>query len=317
MTPRFQACVLIALAVLFPAACHVAADPAATASTQVTGTVETPDGKPATNATVTLKLYDYRDNQVTFSVSTKPDSSGKFAFTLPLSGTQQIKDHASLLIASSPDGVAVWNVDPAKPEAITIEPLTSLRIHLQDSHGNPVPNIEITPENLVNEHNGGPLLSKLLTPQWDQVTDASGNATFRGLPQKDTFVIDVHAVGYAPLADDGGIYLGDSAKAPDQTYQMSVARTISGTLRYGSSNEPVPNVSLVARSSSTAYSVPSAKTDSSGKFKLRHCAPVHIASKAVMTRRIKLVGRWLQSLLSFSKRLTSIMLKLQWSPMVF
>lgn len=308
-TPIIAAPAIVHPAIARPAPAHASI---LNSTIKMPGWVTTPDGKPVTDATVTLELCEDPSEQVTVLQTAKPDSKGFFVMTLPHSapqgsfgmtvlksvpgvrtvygvkglfeitlpksvpGLRRTVYGLPLLFATSPNGMGIAASTPhtgsAPTTTITLEPFTTVRVHFQDEDGKPVPNVKIVPLRLLYQ-GAALLLSKTTTPQWVKATGADGTAELTGLPQGYTLSFDIDD-HFMPPENNGQIALAGAATTPDQTFHITRACSISGTAQYGPSKAPAAGVLLEAFPLLYNESQSgSAVTDAAGKYQFQRLVP--------------------------------------------
>lgn len=180
---------------------------------QTTLTLVYPGGAPATNATLTVNVKSLTVWQET-TVAYIPDASGKV--TLPVDPPPM--EAMRLIVAMSPSGAAfIGDTNRSTAETITLRPFTKVRIHVVDSTGSAIPNIELCPH--LSKYSEFYTSCTLALPStWNTRTDSSGFATLSQLPQGAWLSFDVDGRKYRALSST---HLADDAVSPDFTLRVA------------------------------------------------------------------------------------------------
>jgi len=206
----------------------------------VTAKMLYPNGKPALDAVLTLDII----NNTTHAITTqtyKPNSTG--AVTITVDPTQ-FANSTPVVFASSPTGIGFWGEGGRNMVMTsTLEPFTSVRIHVVDSNGKPIAHAHVYPASLTTGSSFG-TWSQYLPGPWNQTTDAAGNATFTKLPQGYKVAFSVDDDRYAPPDPLSAIQLTKDASSPDATVHAGLASSISGTVLYSATKKPVAGISI-------------------------------------------------------------------------
>ena len=227
-------------------------------SINTTCTLVYPDGKPATDAVMSVNDVNF----VTHAVSTvayKADQSGTVRFPFDLG-----KDIVRAVNVSSPAGCALWT-RPASGASTTcvLQPFTSLRVHLIGSRGKPVSNVRVCPWRFWTESRRIASWYDEIPGAWTQTTDSNGYATISHLPQGYQITLSVMDDRYASRDLESAIALASAAVSPSTTIHLGPASTISGTVVYGPSHTPVAGIAVAAMS---RLSGKAGVTDKNGAF---------------------------------------------------
>lgn len=265
--PWSLAALLIALALPLSscAAPHDAARGAAAPSTQMTGVVRAPDGKPAAGAKVIYERRDLATKKSGPLQTTETNAQGEFSFDAPIWSSRQV----TTLYAASPAGVAV-STPGTNYARITLAPFTQVHVRFVDADGKPVPNVSVVPSVFIGGHTIIVAWRKSISDIWTTVTDANGGVTISHLPQGFTMMLYVEDERYAHQMTP--IALAKSAKSLDQTIHLVLGGSITGAVSDKATGKPAAGVFVSALRPPGDYgeSVPA---DKNGQYKMARLAP--------------------------------------------
>jgi hypothetical protein len=225
-----------------------------------------PNGIPATDATVVLDSINNATHAITTSTF-KPDQTGNVTATID---PTRFAGMSFEFYVISPTGIAFWPYwtyrDSNTKQTLTLQPFTSVRIHLVDDGGKPVSGVRICPSSYSSPKLPAGLWNQDIPGDWTQTTDASGNATLSKLPQGFRMALNVLSGKYAPPDDNYDIQLANYATTPNATVLVGPGSVVSGTVRFGPSGKPVAGILVDAQTTNPEGPGGSAITDSNGAY---------------------------------------------------
>lgn len=257
-----------ALITLCTGAVHAAAPPIVKAQT-LTSTLIYPNGKPAIDATLIIDLIDNTTHAVTI-LNFKPNAAGDVTYTIP---SFELIAKRRIVFAESPTGIGFRGIlIGGKNSTFTLEPFTSIRIQLVDSSGSPVPNVKVCPTYFRTDTSSA-VWSHDLLGHWNQTTDSSGHATLTNLPQGFRIVIDADDDRFAPQDPMAPIQLATDPTTPDLTLHLTPASSISGTVVFGPTKQPVAGITVRAYAQRPSTMGGLTITDKNGQYTVNRLGP--------------------------------------------
>jgi protocatechuate 3,4-dioxygenase beta subunit len=261
-----------AAALLFIAAAVGHAAPSAPEKPgHIIGKLLTPDGKPATDATVFLFVWDQKTNKTVFTKTRKPGSDGSYDIAIPPALQPSIDSGWSgiILYAKSPEGISIGG---RYYTSTALAPFTRVRVRLVDEEGKPAAHVRFSPESFQIDRNHGHW-EEGLGNGWNAVTDAQGYATLDKLPQGNKMSIQVHDERFAPLDWRATITLGATAQTDDQTITLTHGGTVTGVVHFGDTGKPAAGAFVQAFEIGSGTGRGYAKADAQGRYSLTRLAP--------------------------------------------
>jgi len=235
-----------------------------------------PNGKPATDATVIADLIDYVSHTIT-TQSYKPDQSGLASFTYDENATD-FGPGTLIFYIISPTGIGFLpQGDPDAYPTSTLAPFTSMRVHVVDSAGSPVPSVRVAPSQFLIADNTLAWNAAIPGP-WSGTTDKDGWVTLKELPQGlevQFTIVDSHVT--APNGEFD-VQLQETSTTPDVTVQVVPAASVSGTVLYSDTQKPAAGIQVTATSAKNRDNCTAATTDKNGNYTISGLTdgPFHI-----------------------------------------
>jgi len=235
----------------------------------VSGNVLTPDGKAATGATVACDRHDPVAHAGLPPQTVQTDPNGKFDIAVVLDSKKPY--FPNVLYVTSPTGVAVAQSAP-KPQTITLQPFTQVRVRLLGPDGKPAVNVRLTPQYFFLDRNFTSW-NESVADVWTQTTDADGYATFTHLPQGYTTLFNVSDKRYAPLDYHSNTVLAKAENTPDQTIHLVLGGSVMGTVLYGPTHQPAAGIYVEALETENGTGMGWTTTGKDGHYQITRLSP--------------------------------------------
>ena len=273
----FSAFIVLGAAAAPAGVCSAApasASPAPARQTVVTGKVVMPDGHPAVGTKVIVTRYD-PDNHAL--VSTTPgqvghDGTGDFRISedlRPLNAAEARGEAVTGTLVAYAPGLIGFGY-PGQKAAIKLIPTTAVRVRVVDSGGKPLAGVVLAPwyvyyQDANDSDYNFVFLPPDLTARMRQRTDASGWATFTGLPQGYEARLHVADLRFAQLSNPSDFQLAAAPRTPDAAVTLTPAGVINGQAVFaGAAHRPSANVPVVVSMQNGDNH--QAVTDAQGRF---------------------------------------------------
>ncbi|MEO7715306.1 MAG: carboxypeptidase regulatory-like domain-containing protein [Capsulimonas sp.] len=208
----------------------------------LTGSVVTPDKKPATDTSVVLIIADQKTHRVIFTKTMQVDQNGAYDITLPPSVFKSAASEKTSFVsyARSPQGVTIETLGGV----MTLAPFTRVRLRLIGEDGKPLLHTRISPVFFMKTGRYG-FWDSVAGSQWDVLTDLQGYAVFEGLPQGATVRFFINDKRYI-AKEDANIALASTDQTPDQTITLIHGGAITGVVRFTGSGKFAAGAAVAA-----------------------------------------------------------------------
>jgi len=242
----------------------------------MSGRVVTPDGKVAAGATVTFCLVNPITHTVSVLRTLTPDAAGAFDLTVQpeqMKAAMKALAYDPIFYISSPTGVAVCSLSMGdKPQTITLQPFTSVRVRLLGQDGKPLAHLRLAPQHFILGHNYVSW-DEAVAGLWTQETDDAGMATFSRLPQGGIMLLDVADERYALPDFRSNIQLAQDKVTPDQTIRLVLGGSLVGRVLYGPTKTPAAGVFVAAMETGHGQGMGQGRTDKDGLYRIVRLTP--------------------------------------------
>ncbi len=231
------------------------------------GVITAPDGKPAPDATILYFIIDPKSHTVVSEQTLHPTPTGAFDITW----TWDPKNFKlPVIYVTAPEGNAIVDID-FKPIIVTLEPVTSVQVHLLGDDSRPVAHVRVCPLGFIKDHRFAQWDEAILAPL-SAVTDENGRATLTGLPQGWAMKLNVADPTYVQPSWNQNILLAKAAITPEATLRVSHGGSLSGTIAFGPTQKPAPKFVVRAQPTSPEAESQTAVTDASGHYQMPRIA---------------------------------------------
>jgi uncharacterized GH25 family protein len=228
----------------------------------VVGRVVSQEGKPVSDARVTLLFPSGVDREYVTVTSLRSRPDGSFRARLPKPGGEGTTRY-ELLIEAEGFGISAASVGTSGDEAVQADvELSPIRMKAEapltvtfvGSDGKPVPDLRVVPRTITGR--GTPAFSTTAAPvsvggevreRLASRTDAGGTCILRGLPQQSVVQLDIDDNRFARLTWDDRVLVGPGATRVERPVRLTAAASVVGRVRYGGTGEPAAGVPVTAQ----------------------------------------------------------------------
>jgi protocatechuate 3,4-dioxygenase beta subunit len=273
---------VLLIALIFSAAICIRQFPAFSDPVEIAGKVVTSDGKPAVGARIHFLALSNQEERHPFAqASATAQENGSFFIYVSDSEMKTAKESRSenVLLATygAETGFVDVDSDKFKKKIIELKPNVSIKFHVVDQSGAPVPDIAVAVKNIQAPQNSYSInWGNEAGEPWKALSDQNGDAVLSKIPIGSSIRVGIDSNKYAPLGESDCNNV--SPGYPSQTIRVAFPGSISGKVVYSDSNHAVANLNIVAAGRQDDGNIIQfveyhAKTDSDGNYTLSMISP--------------------------------------------
>src|SRR3569833_1605572 len=247
------------------------------------GTVVDENGDMVAGASITVAQYDNPDGSQSRSSSTSQkriavtDSDGRFR----IGAAQSYDDWNCGVMVDAGDRVGVGLLRPGVDGTVALLPATSVQLRIIDSFGNPVPEVLVSPRDLiVNAHHY--MLYSACPERWQAPTRADGSVEWLGVPRGCRIAVEIQDARYARKQ-----FSFETALTPgpfDHTVELSPGGEIVGRVVLTTNGEPAAGLKIHASGSiegQSYFQTAETTTDAHGNYRFCRLTPARYGISVV------------------------------------